>query len=132
VASIAISGVRKYLVTAAKSAEARNAVGQIAKDYAAWWEKEDGKPRGRRKLVSFPPVPKTIPRGVKYQSTPSDWKAWAPIRFEMDAPQYYQYEVRASKDGSSADIFARGDLDADGKDVRVPPAPHRSTGPTTC
>ena len=115
VASIAISGVRRYL-TAAKSAEARNAVGQIAKDYAAWWEQEDGKPRGRRKLVSFPPVPKTVPRGVKYMSTPADWKPWAPLRFSMDAPQYYQYEVRASKDGSSADIFARGDLDADGKD----------------
>jgi type IV pilus assembly protein PilA len=114
VASLAISGVRKYLVNA-KSAEARNAVGQIAKDYAVWWEKEDIKPRGRRKLVSFPPVPKTIPRGVKYQSMPSDWKAWEPIRFEMEAPQYYQYEVRASKDGSSADIFARGDLDGDGK-----------------
>ena len=114
VTSLAVSGVRKYLI-AAKSAEARNAVGQIAKDYAAWWEKEDGKPRGKRRLLSFPPVPKTIPRGVKYQSTPSDWKPWSAILFEMDAPQYYQYEVRASKDGSSADIFARGDLDGDGK-----------------
>ena len=113
-ASLAISGVRKYLV-AAKSAEARNTIGQIAKDYVVWWEREDGKPRGRRKLLSFPPVPKTIPRGVKYQSMPSDWKAWEPLRFTMDAPQYYQYEVRASKDGSSADIFARGDLDGDGK-----------------
>ena len=113
-ASLAISGVRRYLV-AAKSAEARNTIGQIAKDYVVWWEKEDGKPRGRRRLLSFPPVPTTIPRGVKYQSMPSDWKAWEPLRFTMDAPQYYQYEVRASKDGSSADIFARGDLDGDGK-----------------
>ena len=113
-ASLAISGVRKYLVKA-KSAEARNAIGQIAKDYDVWWEKEDGKPRSRRKLLSFPPVPKTIPRGVKYPSTPADWKAWEPLRFSMDAPQYYQYEVKASKDGRSADVFARGDLDGDGK-----------------
>jgi hypothetical protein len=114
-ASLAISSVRKYMV-AAKSAEARNAIGQIARDYAAWWEREDGTPRGKRRLVSFPPVPKTVPRGSKYQSTPDDWKPWAPLRFEMDAPQYYQYEVRASKDGGTADIIARGDLDADGKD----------------
>jgi hypothetical protein len=114
IATLASAGVRKYLVSA-KSAEARNAVGQIAKDYATWWEKEDGKPRHRRKLVSFPPVPKTIPKGTKYQSTPSDWKPWDALRFEMDMPQYYQYEVRAAKDGNSADIFARGDLDGNGK-----------------
>jgi hypothetical protein len=114
-ASLAISSVRKYLV-AAKSAEARNSIREIANGYVAWWEREDGKPRGKRRLLSFPPVPKTVPRGVKYQSTPEDWKAWTPLRFEMGAPQYYQYEVRASKDGSSADIIARGDLDADGKD----------------
>jgi type IV pilus assembly protein PilA len=116
VAALGIAGVRKYLV-ASKSAEARNAVGQIAKDYATWWEREDvgGKPRARRKLVSFPPVPKTIPRGTKYQSTPADWKPWDALKFEMDQPQYYQYEVRASKDGNSADILARGDLDGDGK-----------------
>ena len=59
ISALATAGVRKYLANA-KSAEARNAVGQIAKDYVAWWEKEDGKPRSRRKLVSFPPVPKTI------------------------------------------------------------------------
>jgi hypothetical protein len=48
-------------------------------------------------------------------TTPADWKAWAPIQFEMDAPQFYQYEVRASKDGMSAEILARGDLNGDGK-----------------
>jgi type IV pilus assembly protein PilA len=113
VAALSIAGVRRYLV-ATKSAEARNSIGQIAKDYQAWWQREDGK-RGRRKLASFPPVPKTVPRGTKYASTPEDWQAWAPLRFQLDAPQYYQYEVRASKDGSSADVIARGDLDGDGK-----------------
>jgi hypothetical protein len=52
---------------------------------------------------------------VKYQSTLADWKSWEPIRFSMDAPQYYQYEVRAAKDGQSAEILARGDLNGDGK-----------------
>jgi hypothetical protein len=113
-ASLGIFGVRRYLAEA-KMAEARSAVGQIAKDYAAWWEKEDGKPRARKKLVSFPPVPRTVPRGVKYQSSPADWKPWEPLRFSMDVPQYYQYEVHAAKNGESAEILARGDLDGDGQ-----------------
>jgi hypothetical protein len=113
-AALGIAGVRKYIGNA-KTAEARNTVGQIAKDYAAWWEREDGKPRAKKKLVSFPPVPKTVPRGAKYQSSPADWKPWAPLLFSMDQPQYYQYEVRAAKNGESAEILARGDLDGDGK-----------------
>jgi hypothetical protein len=60
-------------------------------------------------------VPKTVPSGVKYASTPADWQAWAPIQFTMDAPQYYQYEVKAAKDGMSAEVVAHGDLDGDGK-----------------
>ncbi|HEY6462750.1 MAG TPA: hypothetical protein VIY73_21420, partial [Polyangiaceae bacterium] len=63
-----------------------------------------------------PAVPKAVPRGTKDQSTPADWKPWAPIKFSMESPQYYQYEVRAAKDGGSEDIFARGDLDGDGKE----------------
>ena len=113
-ASLAISGVRKYLLES-KRAEARNAVEQIAKDYVAWWEHDDGKSRGKRKLASFPPVPKTVPRGTKYSSTPDDWTPWAPLHFQMDEPQYYQYEVRAARDGLSADVIARGDLEGNGK-----------------
>jgi len=52
---------------------------------------------------------------VKYQSTPADWKPWAPIRFEIDSPQYYQYEVKAAADGQSCVATARGDLNGDGK-----------------
>jgi len=114
VASLAIDGARKYLAEA-KVAEARNTMGQIARDYVAWWEREDGKPRARKKLVSFPPVPKTVPRGVKYASRPADWKTWDRLKFSMDEPQYYQYEVKAAPDGESATIIARGDLNGDGK-----------------
>ena len=116
---IADYAVRKYIANA-KTAEARNAIGQIAKDIAATWEREDAPPKpGQRvpakKLASCAPVPSAVPRGVKYQSTLADWKSWEPIRFSMDAPQYYQYEVRAAKDGQSAEILARGDLNGDGK-----------------
>jgi hypothetical protein len=113
-AGLGTFAVRRYLADS-KLAEARNTLGQIAKDYAAWYEREDGTPKARKRFASLPAVPKAIPHGVKYASTPADWKRWEPIRFEMDAPQYYQYEVKASKDGSSADIFARGDLDGNGK-----------------
>jgi type IV pilus assembly protein PilA len=114
-AALAIYGVRRYLANA-KRAEAYNTLGQIGKDYATWWEREraSGK-RAREKLLSFPAVPADVPAAKKYQSQASDWKAWEPIRFSFVDPQYYQYEVRAAKDGESAEIIARGDLDGDGK-----------------
>lgn len=113
-AALAVSSVRKYLPHA-KQAEAKNTLGQIAKDLAVYWETEDIDPHAKKKLVSLPPVPKFVPRGTKYASTPADWKPWGAIRFEMEQPQYYQYEVKAAKDGESAEIIARGDLDGDGK-----------------
>ena len=60
-------------------------------------------------------MPKTVPKGVRYQSSPADWKPWAPLRFELSVPQYYQYETKAAKNGESAEIIARGDLNGDGK-----------------
>lgn len=108
-ASLAIASVTKYFA-AAKEAEAHVTTRAIARAYLASW---DG--NAKKKLVSFPPVPKAVPKGgAPYQSTPADWKAWAPIHFELDLPQRYQYEVRAAKDGMSGDVIARGDLDGDG------------------
>jgi hypothetical protein len=112
--SLASHGVTSYL-TRSKAAEARNTVATIAKDYVIDWEREDGKPRGKRKLVSYPAVPKTVPKGVTYATTPKDWAPWKQLRFEMSSPQRYQYEIIAAKDGESAEIVARGDLNGDGK-----------------
>ncbi len=116
---LAIYGLRRYIANA-KAAEARNSLGQIAKDIVTEWEGDgapDQKPRvnARKKLVSYGPVPKTVPKGVKYQTSAADWKPWAPLRFEISVPQYYQYEIKAAKDGESAEIIARGDLNGDGK-----------------
>jgi hypothetical protein len=33
----------------------------------------------------------------------------------MSSPQRYQYEIIAAKDGESAEIVARGDLNGDGR-----------------
>lgn len=118
-AALAVYGIRRYIANA-KAAEARNSLGQIAKDIVTEWQGEwapDNKPRAnaKKKLVSYGPVPKTVPKGVKYQSSAADWKPWAPLRFEISVPQYYQYEIKAAKDGESAEIIARGDLNGDGK-----------------
>jgi hypothetical protein len=109
-ATVSRSAVKAYIARA-KSAEARDSLGQIAADYV-WWSQQSGKvPR----LMSLPAVPKTVPKATKFQSNTPDWKPWAAIKFEMTDPQYFQYEVRAAKDGQSAEILARGDLNGDGK-----------------
>ena len=118
-ASLAISGVHKYLVES-KKAEALNNINQIAQDIVMDWEREPlvataHAPRRAKKLRSFPAVPRTVPRGVTYASSPDDWKPWDPIKFSIDAPQHYQYEVRAAPDGQTADVIAHGDLNGDGK-----------------
>ncbi len=122
VASAAMFGVRQY-ITDSKKVEAISAVRYIGKSYATLWEGEpiDGKPTGKKltKLHSFPAVPKEVPRGITYESKPADWKGWKELHFEIGEPQRYQYEIKAAKDGKSADIIARGDLDGDGKTSEI-------------
>src|SRR5580658_2457411 len=80
---LAIYGVRKYVANA-KTAEARNSLGQIAKDAAAAVERE----KGSNSLVGFGSTSALMrafcssstmvpsggaPKGQKYQSQASDW-----------------------------------------------------------
>jgi len=113
-AALATHGVRSY-ITRSKAAEARNTVAAIARTYVADWETETGAPRAKRKLASYPAVPKTVPKGTTWPSTSKDWASWKQLRFEMDGPLRYQYEIVAAKDGESAKIVARGDLNGDGR-----------------
>jgi type IV pilus assembly protein PilA len=123
-AALAIYGVRKYLANA-KSAEARTAIGRIAKDAASAWDRESmsagpialgGSAQISRNLC--PDEPNTVPAaqasiaGQKYQSKPGEWKTpgWACLRFSMDGPQYFMYEYDATADSFAA--IARGDLNA--------------------
>jgi hypothetical protein len=110
-AGLGFHGARRY-TQQAKTAEARNVLAQIGLSYGRSLQAEPKRPK---KLVSLPAVPATVPRGVAYQSSPEDWKAWAPIAFSLSAAHRYQYEVVAAKDGKSAELRARGDLDGDGK-----------------
>jgi type IV pilus assembly protein PilA len=128
---LAIYGVRKYVANA-KTAEARNSLGQIAKDAAAAVERE----KGSNSLVAFGStsalmrsfctsstmVPATVPAGQKYQSKSSDWSGsptagWTCLKFVMDEPQYYAYQYTVSSTDPSSGGFiatANGDLNGDG------------------
>lgn len=130
-------GVRRYVANA-KTAEARNSVGQIARDAAATYEREGSqatvlavKTTGTtsRHLCSTASasVPATAASiaGRKYQSKPQEWNVdqatnggFACLKFSMDAPQYYMYSYTVTGSGSaSGDSFtaaAQGDLNGDG------------------
>jgi type IV pilus assembly protein PilA len=127
-AVLAIYGVRKYIANA-KTAEARNSVGQIAKDAVAAYEAErlpspgSSAAPGHRVCPSASrpvPVEAAMISGKKYQSAAGEWAVdkerdagFACLRFEMTAPQYYQYRYEAT--ASSFTAGGRGDLNGDGR-----------------
>lgn len=138
-AVLAVYGVRKYLANA-KTAEARNSLGQISKDAITAYEKEamsgtvltQGTSTGILRRVcdtQKTPVPstKTGIQGKKYQPDTSPGKDWSSgaadnsgfscLKFSMDQPHYYMYGYTAGSPGSGADTFtatANGDLNGDG------------------
>ncbi|MEI7891589.1 MAG: hypothetical protein WCI05_00775 [Myxococcales bacterium] len=117
-AVLAVFGMRRFLVNA-KTAEARNVVGQIARDAKLAYEIERVGGRGKRLCGSALPVPSSpssIGKG-KYLSSPSDWSGdkdngWVCLKFTMDAPQYYQYLYEATATGFT--VTAHGDLNGNG------------------
>jgi type IV pilus assembly protein PilA len=137
-AVLAIYGVRKYIANA-KTAEARNSLGQVAKNVAGAYENESmagtivqqGQAAAMsRALCASEPAPGTVPgsktkiQGAKYQSSPGDWNAGAATRagfsclkFTMDQPQYYMYGYTVQGGSNVGDSFtatANGDLNGDG------------------
>jgi type IV pilus assembly protein PilA len=133
-AVLAVYGVRKYLANA-KTAEARNSLGQLAKDAAAAVEREKGTqamlPAGSVSSLmrSFCDTSTQIPAaaasisGQKYQSTKADWSAgtavtgWSCLKFSLEEPQYYAYTYTAANTSANSGGFsavAYGDLNGDG------------------
>jgi len=132
-AVLAVYGVRKYIANA-KTAEAKNSVGQMSKDALTKYEGEamagavllGGTTTGVLRdvcLSAKAAVPSAgIPKAQKYQSTSADWNAdgttspasgFSCLHFEMAGPQYYQYSyIGATTAGFTAQ--ARGDLNGDG------------------
>ncbi|MGH7434453.1 MAG: type IV pilin protein [Polyangiaceae bacterium] len=134
-AVLAIYGVRKYIANA-KTAEARNSLGQIAKDAAAAVEREKGTQAilgtGTTSALmrafcdnatNTVPASAAVPKAQKYQSAPADWNAgsptagWQCLKFALEEPQYYEYEytgVGTSSSNGSFSGIAHGDLNGDG------------------
>jgi type IV pilus assembly protein PilA len=136
-AALAIYGVTKYMKSA-KTAEARNSLGQLSKDASAAFnrEKMDSAILAASKSTAVSntlcqsatakvPDSKTKIQGSKYQSAASEWnddsakKGWQCLKFSMNEPQYFMYGyahtgVTTGADGGGFDATAEGDLDADG------------------
>jgi len=131
-AVLAVYGVRKYIANA-KTAEAKNSVGQMAKDAVTKYEGESmngsvltpGSTTGVLRdvcLSSTAAVPSFVPKAQKYQSQTSDWNkdgtaatpaGFSCLHFEMAGPQYYQYSY-AGVSVTSITAIANGDLNGDG------------------
>jgi type IV pilus assembly protein PilA len=133
-ATLAVYGVRKYLLHS-KTAEARNSVGQMAKDAKAAYERESMSSTVLTTAGSTPvvnnlcldaagSVPDSITKvkGGKYQSAPTDWTAgnsvttgFVCLRFAISDPQYYLYDYKGTAGTSGTfQAIAKGDLDGNG------------------
>lgn len=136
-AALAIYGVRRYVFTA-KTAEAKEGIGRLAKDASGAFNAE-GMPgtvvsltssaQGSNQLCASAStrVPGAVAaiQGKKYQSSPADWNVdaatpktgFACLGFTMTDPQYYMYEYTqagsASAAGGTFSAGAHGDLDGD-------------------
>jgi hypothetical protein len=111
--ALAVSSVRRY-IGEAKTAEAKNTVGQIAKDLVAYATQLP--PARMRFPPSAPLTPKQVPSGSKTPVTDADWShpTWKAIGFSLTDPVYYSYEIVTAPGGKKAIVRATGDLDGDG------------------
>jgi type IV pilus assembly protein PilA len=134
-AALAIYGVRKYLLNS-KTAEVRNAVGQMAKDAKAAYEREsmpstilagNSSATVSNNLCTTAtakvPSDKSAIQGKKYQSAATEWnvdqgtpgKGFACLRFSMSDPQYYMYGYTGvSGAAGTFEAAGYGDLDGNG------------------
>jgi type IV pilus assembly protein PilA len=133
--TLAIQGVRRYLANA-KSAEARNALGTMARNAVDAYDKEKFdttgvmaagavQTTGSKQFCASAAA--TVPAAIgsvkaqKYQSNPTEWQngdvktGWRCLGFSVDSPQAYMYGYTATTavDGAFT-ATAQGDLDGDG------------------
>lgn len=136
-AALAIHGVRKYLA-AAKTSEAKNAIGGIVRGAAAAYERVEGDAFilkegsssatiANRLCVSAEAVPEDVPSKRKYQprtkedhdfETGDEMTGWRCLRFGITSPIHYQYNYLRGNRLTKApqgdfEASAIGDLDGD-------------------
>jgi len=139
--SLAIYGVRKYLVNA-KTSEGVHVVARLSSEIArcAREADESGLPRGLPDTAPRVPASFADVAGKKYMSAPAEWSApaYRCARFTLMDPQYFQYQwVRL--DPNAGNVAGQADFDGDGvADVTVvstvmcnPDACHATTPITT-
>jgi len=110
VSALAIYGVKKY-VTNAKQAEARNALGAMARGMATCGAHGD-----LPATSQWIPADLSTVAGKKYQSAASDWSTEAAFScsgFALSDPQYFRYRWRQVTQ-QSGEFEAEADLNADG------------------
>lgn len=139
-AVLAVYGVRKYIANA-KTAEAKNSLGQMGKDAVTAFEGErmaSAVMKGgsstniirqmcAKSTNTVPTAGITAVKGQKYQSTKLEWSnstdvlnnaGFPCLKFEMTAPQYYVYDYQAAAPldaaGGTFTATAQGDLNGDG------------------
>ena len=120
-AAVAVQGVRAYL-SYAKTSEAKNMVGAIARGAAGGFERESAKAENLQmgaysKSASHAlcgtakPVPANVPKGTKYQPANSNGKdfdagdgntGWPCLKFSIDQPIYYRYSYIKGNSGLAA------------------------------
>jgi type IV pilus assembly protein PilA len=119
-ATLGIYGTRKYIANA-KTAEARNVLGQLSKAAVITYEEAGvgGEPHMCPSASAPVPADRSKVSGMKYMSSRAEWLAdeethagFACLGFEMTFPQYFQYEYESTSTGFVA--RAHGDLDGDG------------------
>jgi type IV pilus assembly protein PilA len=132
--TLAIQGVRRYLANA-KSAEAKNAIGSMAKSAVQAFDQERSLSTGVMSAGATAATSKqfcasaaaTVPagiasvKGVKYQPNPTEWSGdsntgWRCLKFSVDNPIAYMYEYKATVTTGAGDFTASayGDLNGDG------------------
>lgn len=135
-AALAIYGVRKYMANA-KTAEARNSLGQIGKDASNAYNKETMQATVNTAVAggstalsnqicdsATATVPSAVASvaGMKYQSSTTEWDAgsptagWQCLKYSMSEPQYFMYNYVATAPTTASGSFvatANGNLDGD-------------------
>lgn len=134
-AVLAVYGVRKYIASA-KTAEAKNSLGQIGKDAVTAFEGErmtntvlsEGSSTAviremcQSASAKIPTALASV-KGMKYQSSKADWSntndvknnaGFPCLKYEMTQPQYFMYDYKANGTGTGDfSTTAEGDLNGD-------------------
>lgn len=113
--SFAVRAVRLHTAWGL-TAEARDTVFVIARALADYAVRSRAPGHAARFPPSAPLVPDDVPYGKRVVPNPHAFlhPSWQDIRYSSDRPTYYAYDFVTAKDGRSAVVRARGDIDGDG------------------